>query len=157
MSAPLSSTTPDVPGRIRAAADLEAALRVAVEGLAGSCARYHWVGIYRLEEGDTLVLHDEVGKPTPHTRIPLSQGLCGAAARERRTIVVDDVRDDPRYLACTLETRSEIVVPIIAAGGDVFGEIDIDSDQPAAFGPDDRRLVEACARALAARLPEARG
>ena len=136
---------------IRAAPDLDAALRAAVTALAGVSPRYHWVGIYRLE-GDTLVLHNEIGKPTPHTRIPLSQGLCGAAARERRTIVVHDVREDPRYLACTLETRSELVVPILTEDGLVFGEIDLDSDEPAAFGAADRRLVEAAAAALAARI-----
>ncbi len=137
--------------RIAASPDLDAALRAAVDGLARSSPRYHWVGIYRLE-GDTLVLHNQIGRATPHTRIPISQGLCGAAARERRTIVVDDVRADPRYLACTLETRSEIVVPIISESGHVFGEIDLDSDEPAAFGPADRRLVEAAAAGLAARL-----
>ena len=85
-------------------------------GLADSAEHYHWVGVYLLE-GDTLVLHTQVGAPTPHVRIPVSQGLCGAAVRERRTIVVDDVREDPRYLACSLATRSEIVVPIVTPGG----------------------------------------
>jgi GAF domain-containing protein len=140
---------------VDAAPDLDSALRAVVGGLARHASRYHWVGIYLLE-GDTLVLHNEVGKPTPHRRIPLSQGLCGAAARERRTIVVDDVRQDPRYLACSLETRSEIVVPIAAPDGQVFGEIDIDSDEPAAFGPDDRRRLETLAAALAARFEPAR-
>ncbi len=135
---------------IEKAPDLDAALREAVAGLAAAADRYHWVGIYLLE-GDTLVLHNQIGAPTPHTRIPLSLGLCGAAARERQTIVVDDVRQDPRYLACSLATRSEIVVPILDARGRVFGEIDIDSDQPAAFSPRDRALVEAAAAALGAR------
>jgi GAF domain-containing protein len=149
----------DAESRIRhaidAAPDLDAALRAAVAGLAASSARYHWVGIYRLE-GDTLVIHDEIGTPTPHRRIPLAQGLCGAAARERATIVVDDVRSDPRYLACSPATRSEIVVPIVAPDGRVFGEIDIDSDEPAAFGEADRGLVEALAAAIAARLDRSR-
>jgi GAF domain-containing protein len=133
------------------AASLDDAIRAVVTGLAESDGRYHWVGVYLLE-GDTLVLHTQVGVPTPHGRIPVSQGLCGAAVRERRTIVVDDVRQDPRYLACSLATRSEIVVPIVAPGGLVVGEIDIDSDLPAAFGPADRRRVESAAAALAARF-----
>lgn len=141
---------------IDSAPDLDEALRAAVLGLAATSERYDWVGIYLLE-GDTLVLHGQEGKPTPHTRIPISQGLCGAAARERQTIVVNDVRRDSRYLACSAETRSEIVVPIMGAEGRVFGEIDIDSDEPAAFGPEDRRLVETIAAALAARFLAARG
>ena len=73
---------------------------------------YTWVGIYLLE-GDELVLGPFLGKPSPHTRIPLGRGICGAAATEKQTIIVDDVNADPRYLACSLETRSEIVVPIM--------------------------------------------
>lgn len=137
---------------IDTAPSLDEALRAAVTGLAASAERYDWVGIYLLE-GETLVLHDQIGKPTPHVRIPIAQGLCGAAARERRTIVMDDVRQDPRYLACSLETRSEIVVPIVDPRGRVVGEIDIDSDAPAAFGPQDRALIETAAAALAARFP----
>lgn len=113
---------------------------------------YNWVGIYLLE-GDTLVLGPYVGKPTPHTRIPLNQGICGAAASSGKTLIVDDVNSDPRYLACSLETRSEIVVPI-AREGRVLGEIDIDSDTPAAFTEDDRRLLESLAEILAWRLTQ---
>ena len=97
-----------------------------------------------------------VGKPSPHTRIPLGRGICGAAATAKATIVVDDVNADPRYLACSLETKSEIVVPILLRG-EVLGEIDIDSDRPAAFGDADRALLERVAvaprpaRAQAAR------
>jgi GAF domain-containing protein len=136
---------------VETAPTLDDAIRSAVTALADSAAHYHWVGVYLLQ-GETLVLHTQVGAPTPHARIPVSQGLCGAAVRERRTIVVDDVREDPRYLACSLATRSEIVVPIVTAGGVTVGEIDIDSDRPAAFGPADRDRVEAAAAALAARF-----
>lgn len=112
--------------------------------------RYNWVGVYLLEN-DELVLGPYVGKPTPHTRIPLNKGICGAAASTGRTVIVNDVNADPRYLACSLETRSEIVVPIVRAGH-VLGEIDIDSDTPAAFTEEDRKLLEAVAEILAARL-----
>jgi L-methionine (R)-S-oxide reductase len=108
---------------------------------------YSWVGIYLLE-GSDLILGPYRGKPSPHTRIPLNQGICGAAASTRETIIVDDVDADPRYLACSLETRSEIVVPIMR-GAEVLGEIDIDSDKKAAFGPADRELLEAVAALLA--------
>jgi GAF domain-containing protein len=125
----------------------------AVTLLERDMASYAWVGIYRLF-GNELVLGPYVGKPSPHTRIPLGLGICGAAAAEKATIIVDDVHSDPRYLACSIDTRSEIVVPILR-GGAVLGEIDVDSDQPAAFGPEDRRLLETIAEALADRLPPA--
>jgi len=112
--------------------------------------RYAWVGIYLLD-GDDLVLGPYRGKPSPHTRIPLGRGICGAAATSRATIIVDDVNSDPRYLACSIETQSEIVVPIMR-GGEVLGEIDIDSTSRAAFGPADRDLLEAVATLLAERL-----
>ena len=111
---------------------------------------YTWVGVYQLE-GDELVLGPYLGKPSPHTRIPLGRGICGAAATAKQTIVVDDVRSDARYLACSLETQSEIVVPVMR-GDRVLGEIDIDSDRPAAFGEDDRRLLKAAAAVLAEKL-----
>jgi L-methionine (R)-S-oxide reductase len=111
---------------------------------------YTWVGIYLLE-GDELVLGPFLGKPSPHTRIPLGQGICGAAATAKATIIVDDVNADPRYLACSLETQSEIVVPIMA-GERVLGEIDIDSDRRALFGAADRELLESVAALIAPRL-----
>jgi L-methionine (R)-S-oxide reductase len=112
---------------------------------------YTWVGIYLLY-GNELVLGPYEGKPSPHTRIPLGRGICGAAAAEKQTIIVDDVNADPRYLACSVETRSEIVTPIML-DGDVLGEIDVDSDRHAAFGPKDRELLEAVAALLAPRIP----
>jgi len=125
-------------------------LRQTVEVLHDRFDHYSWVGIY-LVDGDELVLGPFLGKPSPHTRIPLGRGICGAAATEKRTIVVDDVNADPRYLACSIETKSEIVAPIMQ-GARVLGEIDVDSDRPAAFGPADRQLLEAVAALLAPRL-----
>lgn len=106
--------------------------------------RYNWVGFYMLEkeaDHEVLVLGPFKGTMTPHTRIPLNQGICGAAASSGKTIVVDDVNADPRYLACSLETKSEIVVPVFA-NGKVVGELDIDSHFRAAFGPEDRTVCE---------------
>lgn len=130
--------------------DRQGALERVVAEIKTSLPDYTWVGIY-LVEGDELVLGPFVGKPSPHVRIPVGRGICGAAAAEKQTIIVDDVNADERYLACSLETRSEIVVPIIS-NGTVLGEIDIDSDRAAAFGPADRALLEAVARALADRM-----
>jgi GAF domain-containing protein len=82
----------------------------------------------------------------------VSVGICGLAAREKHTVIVDDVSADPSYLACSLETRSEIVVPIMK-GDVVMGEIDIDGDVAAAYGPTDRRFLEEVAAMIAARVP----
>jgi L-methionine (R)-S-oxide reductase len=112
-----------------------------------------------LLDGNELVLGPFVGKPSPHTRIPLGLGICGAAATDEATIIVDDVNADPRYLACSTETRSEIVVPIMRPGpngaNEVLGEIDVDSDRPAAFNATDQALLEATAALLATRFPRA--
>ncbi len=139
-----------VAGAIGSNTDAREAMTRAVAVLKEEIPYYSWVGIYLLE-GRELVLGPYLGKPSPHTRIPLGQGICGAAATENATIVVDDVNADPRYLACSIETRSEIVVPI-ARGTHVLGEIDIDSDKPAAFGAADRQLLERVAALLAPLL-----
>jgi GAF domain-containing protein len=110
---------------------------------------YSWVGIYFVE-GDELVLGPWKGpQATEHVRIPVGEGICGAAAASGRTEVVDDVRADPRYLACFPATKSEIVVPI-RYDGRVVGEIDIDSDRPAAFTQDDRAFLERVALLISA-------
>jgi GAF domain-containing protein len=137
---------------VAAAPNADSAMQQAVRLLKDGVPHYTWVGIYVLD-GKELVLGPFLGKPSPHTRIPLGQGICGAAATEKATIVVDDVNADPRYLACSIETRSEIVVPIMI-DGDVLGEIDIDSDKPAAFGSADRALLEPVEALLADRLSE---
>src|SRR5579864_259228 len=121
--------------------------------------KYNWVGFYMLEAGaqpPMLVLGAFEGAMTPHTRIPLNQGICGAAVSSGQMIVVDDVSKDPRYLACSLETKSEIVVPIFAHGK-VVGELDIDSHFPAAFGLEDQDLVQHCAALVGKKLETPRG
>jgi L-methionine (R)-S-oxide reductase len=123
-------------------------LRQVVEVLHDRRQHYSWVGIY-LVEGDDLVLGPWKGpEATEHVRIPIGQGICGAAAASGKTEVVDDVNADPRYLACFASTRSEIVVPI-AYEGRVVGEIDIDSDKPAAFTEEDRIFLERVAALIA--------
>jgi L-methionine (R)-S-oxide reductase len=130
--------------------DADEALQAVVEALHDRVEHYSWVGVY-LVEGDDLVLGPWKGpEATEHVRIPVGQGICGAAAASGETEVVDDVNADPRYLACFPSTRSEIVVPI-AYEGKVVGEIDIDSDEPAAFGEDDRVFLERVAGLIAPR------
>ena len=118
-----------------------------VEAIPQHLAHYNWTGFYMLDPDDseTLVLGPFVGAPTDHVRIPVSQGICGAAVASGETVIVDDVNVDPRYLSCSIETKSEIVVPIYVHGK-VIGEIDIDSHDPAAFTEDDRLFLEEATR-----------
>jgi len=110
---------------------------------------YDWVGFYMLDPSNenVLVLGPYRGAPTEHVRIPVTEGICGAAVAQGETVIVGDVLADPRYLACSLETRSEIVVPI-RANGKILGEIDIDSHTLDVFGAEDRSFLESCAKAL---------
>jgi GAF domain-containing protein len=134
---------------IKTASNQRSALEAVVGLLYASVPYYNWVGIYLLDENDVLKLGPYRGNPSPHREIPLSQGICGAAARAKRTIIVPDVSIDPRYLTCSEKTKSEIVVPIMA-GDQVKGEIDIDSDKLDAFRDGDQKMLET----IAARLGE---
>ncbi len=119
--------------------------------------KYNWVGFYMLEPGaepPVLVLGAFEGAMTPHTRIPLNQGICGAAASSGQTVIVDDVSKDARYLACSLETKSEIVVPVFAKGN-IVGELDIDSHFAAAFTDEHRDFVQYCAILVGKKLETA--
>ena len=131
-----------------------------VERLQRHMSKYNWVGFYMIERpsiGDpVLVLGPYIGAPTTHTRIPLHQGICGAAASSGNTLIVDDVASDPRYLACSIETKSEIVVPV-RAHGEVVGELDIDSHSPAAFSSEDRSLCELAAALVGRYMESGRG
>jgi GAF domain-containing protein len=118
----------------------DAALGRVLEILAHDHPSWGWVGIYLLV-GDTLVLGPFVGPDTEHRRIPVGVGVCGTAVARNTNLVVDDVREVDNYLACSLGTRSEIVV-LIRDGGEVVGQFDVDSDDVAAFGPVDEALLE---------------
>jgi L-methionine (R)-S-oxide reductase len=146
------------PARARALEAVRAAARLPyAEALAAAAAalralpRYTGVYLYVLR-GDVLELDAFAGRDTPHVRIAVGEGLCGLSARTGEVVVVDDVAADPRYLACNLETRSEIVQPIVR-GGRTLAQIDVDSDHPAAFGPADRALLAEAAAALAPVFP----
>ncbi len=116
-------------------------------------ARYNWVGFYLVDPADPniLVVGPFVGSFTPNARIPLDTGLCGAAASTGRTVVVDDVTKDPRYLAGSSMVISEIVVPISVAGK-LLGELDIESYFPNTFPKPEQEFVEACAKIVGGYL-----
>jgi L-methionine (R)-S-oxide reductase len=123
-------------------------LREAVELLHDRFDDYSWVGIY-LVEGRELLLGPWKGpQATEHVRIPIGEGICGAAAASGRTEIVDNVAAAERYLACFLSTRSEIVVPVLDDGV-VVAEIDIDSDEPNAFTTADQEFLERVATVIA--------
>jgi len=142
----------ELTGLANSAESAEHLMTMIVERLQELVKHYNWVGFYMLAEGEDgaepmLVLGPYVGADTPHKRIPLNQGICGAAASSGKTVVVDDVATDSRYLACSLETKSEIVVPVFVRG-EVAGELDIDSHFLSAFSRDDRALCEHAAAVL---------
>jgi len=113
-------------------------------------ARYNWVGFYLVDPKDAgiLVVGPYVGSFTPNVRIPLDTGLCGAAASTGKTVVVDDVTKDPRYLPGSSMVISEIVVPIFV-GAKLAGELDVESYFPGTFTKAEQEFVEACAKIVA--------
>lgn len=144
----------ELSGLAQAAPTAQELMQSMVKLLHERMLKYNWVGFYLLEPGaqpPMLVLGAFEGAMTPHTRIPLNQGICGAAASSGQTVVIDDVSKDPRYLACSLETKSEIVVPVFVHGK-VVGELDIDSHFQAAFTPDHQDLVQHCAMLVGKKL-----
>jgi L-methionine (R)-S-oxide reductase len=115
--------------------------------------RYNWVGFYLVDPADPgiLLLGPFVGSFTPHDRIPLDTGLCGAAATSGQVVVVNDVSTDPRYLAGSSLVNSEIVVPILVKN-ELAAELDINSYFAGTFTKAEQDFVEACAAVVGKRL-----
>ncbi|WP_097068883.1 GAF domain-containing protein [Rhodobacter maris] len=104
--------------------------------------RFDWTGFYRVTEPGVLKIGPYQGGHGCLV-IPFSRGVCGAAARERRTQLVADVEAFAGHIACSSSTRSELVIPVFGAGGRLIGVLDIDSNAPAAFTEEDARALEA--------------
>ena len=136
--------------KVDSSATRDEVLRYAVQILKQEREHYNWVGIY-LIEGDMLVLHNYIGKPTEHTHIPIGKGVCGVAVAEGANQIVGDVTKLDNYLACSVETRAEIVV-LIRRGDQILGQIDIDSDLENAFTRDDEALLSRVADLTARRF-----
>jgi len=133
-------------GLATTASTADSLMRHMAQRLHESMSRYNWIGFYLVDPTDPsiLLVGPFVGSFTPNARIPLDTGLCGAAARDRRTIVVDDVSKDPRYLSGSTMVNSEIVVPIFVKNK-LAAELDVESYFPATFVKAEQTFVEACA------------
>ena len=129
-------------------------LKTAVEIISDFSDGFSWTGVYMMKNG-VLEVGPYVGPETPHTKIPLNSGICGAAASQKKSIIVEDVTADPRFLACSPHTKSEIVVPLMDDDL-VLGEIDIDSNQRGFFSSEDKKMFEKIAATLVNRLREIR-
>ncbi|WP_280463927.1 GAF domain-containing protein [Nocardia carnea] len=116
-----------------------------------SLPEVNWAGFY-FHDGHELVVGPFQGKPAC-VRIPLGKGVCGTAAGTRRTQLVPDVHAFPGHIACDGDTRSEIVIPMVAAG-DLVGVLDLDSPKPARFDETDRRGLESVAEIFVRTLAQ---
>jgi GAF domain-containing protein len=132
--------------------------------LAGGCAKkrvkevvemiraargYRWVAIYKVTKKEFVILTETGDEPPAYPRFPISQGLCGVALESSKTVVVGDVRHDPRFLPVFHSTRSEIIVPMVNDHRHVVGILDAESDKLNAFGPEDRQFLERAAGLMA--------
>ncbi len=132
----------------------DAALQSAMRLIAKHLPHYHWVGVYLLD-GGVLNLGPYVGAATEHKLIPVGHGVCGTAVAQNRNMVVEDVRTLENYIACSLETRSEIVVLIRDLNDErILGQIDADSHILDAFDTSDEQMLEQIALRLSYRLLE---
>jgi GAF domain-containing protein len=127
-------------------------LGAAVARVAAVSPRFDWVGIYVLK-GETLQLGPYLGAPTEHDRIAVGVGVCGTAVANNEDMNVPDVTALDNYLACSLDTRSELVILIRDREGRILGQIDIDSHTPDAFGPGEEAAVRQIAQELGGQWP----
>ncbi len=117
--------------------------------LEAAVAHFNWVGIYYAKpQEQMLILGPFVGAPTEHVRIPYGRGICGQVAVSMAPLIIQDVSQEDNYLACSLEVKSEIVVPIFYEQRFV-GELDIDSHFPQAFTNSDQLILEQIATMIA--------
>jgi len=127
----------------------DALLRKAVRSISED-ERFDWVGVYLLKD-DELWLHNYIGEPTLHAKIPVGSGVCGRAVAERTNLNIPDVSVEEDYLVCNPDVESELVV-LIRAGDDIFGQFDLDSETKAAFTEDDEITLISVADKLAEQL-----
>ena len=111
---------------------------------------YRWVGLYDVTATEIVAIAWTGSAAPAFPTFPVTQGLNGAAVAAREPIVIQDVTQDPRYLTTFGGTRAEAIFPVAAReGGPIVGTIDVESDRPNSFTPDDERFLRSCAKALA--------
>jgi len=109
---------------------------------------YRWVGVYDVGAENVSIIAWSGPNAPEHPTFAIDKGLTGAAIREKKAIVVGDVRNDPRYLTAFGSTLSEIIVPVLAPGEQrVIGTVDVESERANAFSARDQQLIEQCAQA----------
>lgn len=133
---------------VRTAESATAGLTKVVHLLGEANPIWHWVGFYYLIDDATLKLGPYIGHPTDHTIIKVGDGVCGTAVAEQKNQLIDDVSALDNYVACSIGTKSEIVV-LIHHQGRIVGQFDLDSDEQAAFTADDEKFLERAAVVLA--------
>lgn len=130
----------------------DALLRYAVRTISSSDDRFSWVGVYLLNtDDDELWLHNYVGTPTEHSKIPVGTGVCGRAVVEGTNLNVPQVRQEGSYLMCAEDVESELV-GLIRAGDDIYGLINLESEDEGAFGEDDEMGLQAVSDKLAEQI-----
>jgi len=139
-----------ITGLSKSDGDNSARLEAICNLLKNNLPGYDWVGFYLVDKDNDreLVLGPYAGDPTDHVRIPFGSGICGQAAETEKTFIVDDVASEGNYLSCSINVKSEIVVPIFRDGR-IIGELDIDSHQPAAFDKEDDKFLTEIGRIVA--------
>src|ERR1051325_11633140 len=141
----------------QSARTLDALMEAIVQRLHGTMTRYNWVGFYLVDKTHpgSLNLGPHVGSYEPHESVSMDKGLCGAAATSRKTVLVNNVASDPRYLRGSELVKSEMVVPIFTRAA-LFGEIEINSYFANTFTAEEQQFVEACAALVAGYLEKPR-
>ncbi len=119
-----------------------------IAGFIRSLGSYRWVGVYDVgPELVSIIAYSGPGAPV-YPQFSVTKGLTGGAIREKKTVIVGDVRNDPRYLTAFGNTLSEIIIPVLdEKSGAVVGTIDVESERANAFSDEDRRMLEDCASA----------
>ena len=134
----------------------DALLRRAVKDIAAADERFDWVGVYLVNSEENVVwLHNYVGRPTPHSKIPVGEGVCGTAVSTGENANVPDVSAVDHYIVCDPKVKSEMVV-LIRGGDEIFGLIDLDSRTMDAFTDEDSAAVQMVADKLAEQLAQER-